>query len=72
MLLKMTLMLCGILIKTDYKQLNRFVMKTKLLIIAGLIGVCCLISCKKKVWTIMAIPMWMETRQRTLCLNWKK
>lgn len=48
MLLKMTLMLCGILIKTDYKQLNRFVMKTKLLIIAGLIGVCCLISCKKE------------------------
>lgn len=44
----MTLMLCGILIKTDYKQLNRFVMKTKLLIIAGLIGVCCLISCKKE------------------------
>ena len=41
-------MLCGILIKTDYKQLNRFVMKTKLLIIAGLIGVCCLISCKKE------------------------
>ena len=44
----MILMLCGTLIKTDYKQLNRFVMKTKLLIIAGLIGVCCLISCKKE------------------------
>ena len=51
MLLKMTLILCGILIKTDYKQLNRFVMKTKLFIVMLLLPL--MFGCSKESDTIV-------------------